>query len=128
MHELALTQSIVEACRARSNGAPVLRVTVEVGKLTCVMPEALRFCFRSCTGGTELEGAELEIMHCAGRARCGDCGRDVVLEDWLATCECGSVNLTEHVGGDRLRVRSMEVDDGAEPTQRTATTSIPSED
>jgi len=122
MHELALTRSIIEACSGRARGARVLRVTVEVGKLTCVMPEALRFCFGACIGGTELEGAELEIINTAGRARCGDCGRDVVLDDLLATSDCGSVNLTGHQGGDRLSVRSMEIDDAAAQTQPAAST------
>ena len=44
MHELALTQSIVEMVAKHAQGSTV-RVTLEVGKLTCVMPDALRFCF-----------------------------------------------------------------------------------
>ncbi len=113
MHELALTESIIAACRDRAAGARVLRVTVEVGQLTCVMPEALRFCFEACSAGTELAGAALEIVATPGRARCRDCGRDVTLDHVLAACVCGSVNLTEPVGGDRLCVRSMELGETA---------------
>ncbi|WP_435103330.1 hydrogenase maturation nickel metallochaperone HypA [Arhodomonas sp. AD133] len=109
VHELALTESIIAACRERADGAPVLRVTVEVGRLTCVMPEALRLCFEACSAGTELEAATLEIVATPGRARCRDCGRDVMLDHVLAACACGSVNLTVPQGGDRLCVRSMEL-------------------
>jgi hydrogenase nickel incorporation protein HypA/HybF len=67
MHELALTQAIVEICAERAGGSRVLRVRVEVGSLACVMPEALRFCFEVVASGTILEGAALEILTCEGQ-------------------------------------------------------------
>ena len=109
MHELALTQSIVEVCGARADGARVRRITLEIGTLTCVMPEALRFCFEACSVGTPLAGAELEIIAIPGRARCRECGREVELSDLLAGCDCGSLDLENRRGGDALRIRSMEV-------------------
>lgn len=109
MHELALTRNLIEVCSQQAQGARILRVTVEVGRLTCVMPEALRFCFEACRVGTALADAELEIIMTPGRARCRDCGEEVELDELLADCGCGSVNLTEWRGGDALRIRSMEV-------------------
>lgn len=109
MHELSITQSIVEACSERANGARVLRVTVEVGKLSCVMPEALRFCFEVCSRGTPLEDSELEIIAVPGRAVCRACGRRVELHDLLASCGCGGIVFDEQDGGDELKIRSMEV-------------------
>jgi len=61
MHELALTQTIVEMVAAHAQGRTVKRVTLEVGKLTCVMPDALRFCFDLVAAGTSLDGACLDI-------------------------------------------------------------------
>jgi hydrogenase nickel incorporation protein HypA/HybF len=110
VHELSLTRGIVEACSERARGARVIRVTVEVGMLTCVMPEALRFCFEACCADTSLQGAKLEIIRTPGRALCGDCGREVELDNLLATCGCGSMNLEDGSGGDQLRILSMEVD------------------
>ncbi|EAR22166.1 hydrogenase maturation nickel metallochaperone HypA/HybF [Nitrococcus mobilis] len=109
MHELALTRSLIEVCSQQAQGARILRVTVEVGALTCVMPEALRFCFEACSVGTALADAELEIIMTPGWARCRDCGEEVELNELLADCGCGSVNLAEWRGGDALRIRSMEV-------------------
>ena len=111
MHELALTRSIIDACSERAGGAPVIRVTVEVGCLTCVMPEALRFCFDACKADTALAGAHLEIIETPGHARCRDCGRAVKVTQIVATCPCGSARLTAPEGGDRLRVRTMELED-----------------
>lgn len=109
MHELAVTRSIVEACSERSAGARVLRVTVEVGALSCVLPEALRFCYDVVARGTPLEGSELEIVRIPGRSRCLECGREVLMDDLLSPCPCGSVNLEPPRGGDRLRIKSMDI-------------------
>jgi hydrogenase nickel incorporation protein HypA/HybF len=43
-----------------------MRVRLEIGRLSSVMPEAIRFCFDVCARGTALEGAELEIVELAG--------------------------------------------------------------
>jgi hydrogenase nickel incorporation protein HypA/HybF len=108
MHELSIANSVVELCAERAMGARVLRVTLEIGHLAAVMPDALRFCFDVCTKDTALEGAALEIIETPGRARCRDCGAEVALADLLACCGCGSYNL-ELLAGDELKIRQMEV-------------------
>lgn len=69
MHEMALTESIVEIAleEARKQGARrVVRVFVDVGALSHVEPEALEFCFSAIASGTAAEGAKLEIQRIAG--------------------------------------------------------------
>jgi hydrogenase nickel incorporation protein HypA/HybF len=55
--------------------ARVKRIVLEVGKLTAVLPDAIRFCFDVCSAETVAEGAELEIVETPGQARCRACGR-----------------------------------------------------
>ncbi len=108
MHEMSITQSIVEICTERAAGARVQRVTLEIGALSAVLPDAIRFCFDLCTRDTALEGAGLEIVEIAGRGCCRTCGRSVDMQDFLASCECGSIDV-ECVAGEALRIREMEV-------------------
>lgn len=108
MHELGITQSIVEVCSANAAGAPIARVTVEIGCLCAVLPDALRFCYELCTQGTVLEGSELDIIAIAGRARCRDCGQDNPVQDYCWVCACGSANV-EFSGGADLRIREMQM-------------------
>jgi len=108
MHELAITQSIVDACCERAGDARVTRVFVEVGRLSGVSVEALRFCYDVCIAGTLLDGSQLAIVEIAGRARCRSCGRSSAVDDYLALCTCGSADL-EFSSGEELRVRNMEV-------------------
>jgi len=108
MHELGITQSIVEICAERAAGARVTRVTLEIGRLTAVMPDAIRFCFDVCTDGTALGGAVLQIIDIPGRGRCRSCLREMEMNDFLASCECGSIDI-ECIAGEALRIKNMEV-------------------
>ena len=108
MHELGITQSIVETCADRAAGVKVLRVTLEIGQLTAVMPEAIRFCFDVCTAGTSLDGAALHIVAIPGRGRCRACLREMAMQDFLVRCDCGSIDI-ECIAGEALRIKNMEV-------------------
>ncbi len=59
-------ESLVTTVEENVGAARVTAVRLEVGKLACVAPEALRFCFDVCAQGTCLEGARLEILDLPG--------------------------------------------------------------
>lgn len=108
MHEMAITQSIVESVEERIPDARVVRVRLVIGKLSGVSVPALRFCFGPVTEGTGLENAELLIEEPAGRLRCRGCGAEFASDDLLAVCACGGLDL-DVVAGRELLIRSVEV-------------------
>ena len=67
MHELSITRNVVAIVSERAEGQRVTRVRLEIGRLTAVMPDSIRFCFDICAQGTPLEGAELEIVESDGQ-------------------------------------------------------------
>jgi hydrogenase nickel incorporation protein HypA/HybF len=67
MHELGITRNIVAIVTEHAGGARVKRVSLEIGKLSAVLPDAIRFCFDVCSRDTLLEGAELTIHESAGQ-------------------------------------------------------------
>ena len=108
MHELAITQSLVSAVWERVGTSRVTRVHVTIGRLSGVVPDAVRFCFDVCAAGTPLEGAALDVDEIPGRARCRACGVEENLADAIALCRCGSADL-EFVAGRELRLDEVEV-------------------
>lgn len=108
MHEMAITQSVVHAVCDRMGDAQVRRICLEIGTLSGVVADSVRFCFDLITEGTPLEGASLEIIQPTGRARCRDCGAEFALNDLLVLCECGSANR-ELLAGEELKIREVEV-------------------
>ncbi len=59
------------------------RVTLDVGKLAGVTPDAIAFCFDIVAKGTALDGARLDINEIPGRCRCRDCGSEFEVDDAL---------------------------------------------
>ncbi len=114
MHELGITRNIVAIVAEHAHGAQVLRIKVEIGKLSAVMPDAIRFCFDVASRGTVTEGAALEIVEVAARARCRACASEFELDQPYGRCACGSGDL-EWVSGMELKIKEMEVAECAQP-------------
>ena len=108
MHEMGIVTELINVCSERANGAKVHRVVLTIGKLSCVLPDAVRFCFELASEGTALEGATLEIREKNGLARCRNCGVDVLLDRPFGRCTCGSNDL-EWLHGEELGISEMEV-------------------
>jgi hydrogenase nickel incorporation protein HypA/HybF len=107
MHELSIVQSIVDTIAELLGPAPVHRVRLEIGALSGVVPDAVRFCFALVTAGTTLEGATLEIDEPEGDARCRSCGAEFRTAEVLPLCACGSADV-QVLGGNQLRIREVD--------------------
>lgn len=111
MHELSLAESmlaIVEQSVRRGGFARATVVRLEIGRLSCVLPDALRFCFESVTRGSLAEGARLEIVEMAGAGRCRRCDKTMAMEEPWGVCpDCGA--QLEVTSGAEMRVKELEV-------------------
>jgi hydrogenase nickel incorporation protein HypA/HybF len=110
MHELAITFGIVELVAEAARGRKVQRVTLEIGKLSGVVPAAIAFCFPEVARGTTAEAAFLDISEVEGRARCEACGNEFSMADLLAVCQCGSTRCRP-VAGEELNLKSIELEE-----------------
>ena len=111
MHEMSITQGIIDLCLEHAGGRRIRSLDVEIGELSSVVPEAIEFCFEACSRETLLEGAKLSITRPPGMGHCMECGLDTTLTELYGSCRhCGSNKVTI-VSGEELRVREIEVDD-----------------
>ena len=108
MHEMAITQSVVDAVCEHAAGRHVQSVKVQVGALCAVVPDAMRFCCELVAEGTVADGARLDLDVQPGSARCRSCGGAFELQDLILLCPCGSADV-EVLAGRDLRILSMEV-------------------
>ncbi|HIK43611.1 MAG TPA: hydrogenase maturation nickel metallochaperone HypA [Leptolyngbyaceae cyanobacterium M65_K2018_010] len=109
MHELGITQTIVAIAVDHAGGARVRRIALEIGQLSAVMPEAIRFCFDVCAQGTVVEGATLEILEPSGLGQCRQCGQRLALSQPFGVCPCGSTQV-DIIQGQELNLKEMEID------------------
>ena len=108
MHELAIAESVVETVAQRLPGAKVTCVCLEVGALSGVVPDSIRFCFDLATEGTGLAGARLEITEPPARCRCRACGAEFQPDSPIVLCPCGSPDVAV-LAGEELKIVSVQV-------------------
>lgn len=113
MHELSLAQNVLEIIEESARVQDFRRVrtvVLEIGQLSAVEPDAMRFCFDSVTRGTLAEGAELQIIATPGAGRCLACGAIVAMPEPYGLCPaCGSPRL-QITAGNLMRVKDLTVE------------------
>ena len=108
MHELAIAESVVDTVTERLAGAKVTCVHLEIGALSGVVADSIRFCFDLATEGTGLAGARLEITEPPAQCRCRACGADFQPDSPIVLCPCGSPDVTV-LSGEQLKIVSVQV-------------------
>jgi hydrogenase nickel incorporation protein HypA/HybF len=108
VHELAIAESVIETITARTGERSVREIHLEVGRLSGVSAEALRFCFDLAAADTAANGATLVIDEPPGRAHCVTCGEEFVVEDPILLCGCGSSDV-RILAGEELLILSVQV-------------------
>ena len=113
MHELTIATNIKKVVEEslKDKTAKVCKIKLQIGKLTAVVPDSLRFCFQFVSEGTSAEGADLEIEEIPVRGKCQKCGSDFVIDEPVFICPlCGS-NQIELLSGRELMVESREIEE-----------------
>lgn len=112
MHELSLLESVREIIESHAQShhfSRVTQVTLEIGKLSCVEQEALRFGFDIVMQGTLAESANLIISEKEGLGLCRQCGQHTGMAALYDPCRhCGSPSV-EIVEGMELKVKELLV-------------------
>jgi hydrogenase nickel incorporation protein HypA/HybF len=106
MHELSIAEAVLAVARAHAGDRRLAAVRVEVGHLRQVVPSALSFAFELLA-----PGVELEIVEVPAEGRCRACRAVTVFDHFpLACAACGGLDM-EVVGGEELRVESLDVEE-----------------
>ena len=113
MHEMSLAEGVlqlVEETAQRERAHRVRLVVVEIGRLSSVEPEALKFCFEAVASGGVAQGAMLEIIDVPGSGRCTVCAEMVPICEVHDVCpKCGG-HPVRPSGGTEMRVVEMEIE------------------
>lgn len=112
MHELSLLENvreILEDHAINQNFSKVTQVTLEIGKLSCIEPEALRFGFDVVMKGSLAQNAKLLITELDGVGLCQQCGQQLVMETLYEPCaSCGSPNV-KILQGRGMKIKDLTV-------------------
>ncbi len=113
MHEMSLCEGVLHVLQteAEKQGfSKVKEVWLEIGELSNVEPEAMRFSFDVVMKNSLADGAILNIINLPGTAWCMQCSKNVLVKQRYAECpDCGSYQL-QIVSGDEMKIKELEVE------------------
>ena len=113
MHEMALCEGVLQILEDNASQQGYQRVRtvwLEIGELSGVETEAMRFGFDAVTRGSLAEDARLEITMVPGEAWCMQCSKAVMVKQRFDSCpDCGSYQL-QVTGGEEMRIKELEVE------------------
>jgi hydrogenase nickel incorporation protein HypA/HybF len=116
MHEFSIASAVVATAVKHAGGRRVNVVSVRLGALRQVVPDALEFAFGIVARETLCEGARLAWEEVPLRVACTPCARTWQLERPPFRCPgCGD-GAVAVVSGDELEVESIEVEEQARCT------------
>ncbi len=109
VHELSVCDAIVGTTLKRAEGRPVTQVTVRIGHLRQVVPDALQLGWEILTESTELKGCALSIEQVPAAVKCQECEAETTLDLPILICgSCASFDVTL-LSGEEFLIVSMEV-------------------
>lgn len=113
MHELAVTESILEIANRHATNAGASKITdiyITLGRLSSIVDDSVQFYWDIISQATLAEGAKLHFTRVPARMHCNDCGQDFDMQDELAPCpNCNSINL-KLISGDEFWLESIEIE------------------
>ncbi|EMH6586021.1 hydrogenase maturation nickel metallochaperone HypA [Campylobacter fetus] len=113
MHELAIVQDLFNLCETnamKNNAQKIMKVEIQVGRLSGVEPHYLESAFDAFKVNTICSSAKLIINTQDVVVRCLECGFESILLDNNFVCsKCGSNNL-EVISGEDMYLMRLEME------------------
>jgi hydrogenase nickel incorporation protein HypA/HybF len=113
MHELSVTESILDIATSHAKEAGAKKVTqinLVIGRLSSIIDDSVQFYWDSLSEGTICENSKLSFKRLPAILHCTACQIDYQIENELTPCpRCGGYQTTIK-GGEEFFVESIEIE------------------
>jgi hydrogenase nickel incorporation protein HypA/HybF len=113
MHELSVTESILEIALRHANQANASRISdlyLVIGQLSSIVDDSVEFYWDLIAKDTIAEGAKLHFRRLPTQLKCLDCSFPFQPENGNFTCpKCQSTKI-KILSGDEFYMEAIEVD------------------
>lgn len=113
MHELSVTESVLELALEHAKKAQATRVTsinLVIGRLSSIVDDSIQFYWDTISENTICQGAKLNFDRKPAFLLCQDCDTKYSIEERLIPCpNCGSYN-TKIASGEEFYLDSIEIE------------------
>lgn len=114
MHELAVSQNILEACikeAEKEQGRRIKKIKLKIGEFTGIVPDCIKFYFEQISKETLAKDAELIIKTLPLKVKCKKCCKTSnISEPYFFICpQCQAQDL-EIISGKELLIESIDLE------------------
>lgn len=112
MHELAITESILEIALRHgraANAAAITDLHLVIGELSSVVDESVQFYWNFVSEGTSAAGATLHFRRVPAQLTCRACGHSYSPRESLPCPACGGEDVTI-VTGEEFYLEAIDVE------------------
>ena len=113
MHELTVTENILEIASRHGKQAGAARVTdihIVIGRLSSIVDDSVQFYWDIISGDSICKGAKLHFERLPARLTCQQCGETYELAAQLTPCpKCSSLDV-QVTSGEEFWVDSIEIE------------------
>ncbi|MCB9418729.1 MAG: hydrogenase maturation nickel metallochaperone HypA [Ardenticatenaceae bacterium] len=117
MHELPITESILEIAVRHGEQANAARVTdlyLVIGQLSSIVDDSIQFYWDIISRDTICEGATLHFERVPAQLLCLDCGHSYGFDYELSACPiCDSTHI-KVAAGEEFQLQSIEIETNKE--------------
>jgi hydrogenase nickel incorporation protein HypA/HybF len=118
MHELAVTESLLEIALRHGREAGAERITdlyLVIGQLSSIVDESVQFYWDLISEGSAAAGARLHFRRIPTELLCLECGTRYSPEgDELACPACGSIRV-QILAGEEFSLEAIDIEPGEAP-------------
>lgn len=112
MHELAVTESILDIALAHAKKAEAIQVTainIVMGRLTTIVDDSVQFYWDIISQDTICAGAKLNFERIPAQLACLNCGNQYTLADELTPCPQCQSDRVKVIAGENFHLDSIEI-------------------
>lgn len=117
MHELSVTESILQICVENAEKQSAVKVTdvyITLGRLSSIVDDSVQFYWDLIAENTLCQGALLHFDRVPARILCLDCAAEYTLEKDLEPCpKCHSSRI-KVISGEQFLVDSIAIEKEAQ--------------
>lgn len=113
MHELSVTESILDICLTHAKKAEAKRVSdifIVIGRLSSIVDDSVQFYWDIISKDTLCQGAMLHFQREPARLKCNACGLEYDIDGELIPCpDCKGYDIRV-ISGNQFFVDSIEIE------------------
>lgn len=117
MHELSVTESLLNLALSHASQANATRVTavnIVIGRLASIVDDSVQFYWDFVAEDSICAGAKLNFERRPAVLHCTDCSTDFTIEQDMTPCpKCGGMH-TAIISGEEFYLDSIEIEKEAE--------------